>query len=309
MLKTISKSLSHFFYLVLAKIFVFVFRRSSKRGVYKFARKIAFLWFLIDKRHREAALSGLSYAFNGSMTKKQVRELALESFRSMSKSAAEMGYFLGKPGQVRESVRIEGVCNLQEGLAAGKGVILVSAHFGNFVLLLARLCLEGYKTHVVMRPLKNREIEKIFLPEARRIGLTPIYSIPRQACVQEALKALRRNEILFIPVDQNFGTGGIYVDFFNRKAATATGPVVFAERTGAAIVPCFIIRNPDDTHTIRIEPVLKLDRGADHQEYLHTALQKITGIIEGFIRAYPQEWTWIHRRWKSRPAAERCPRR
>lgn len=305
MFKTITKYFSNLFYLILAKAFVFIFRRSSKRAVYRFARKVAFVWFLTDKRHREAALSGLSYAFNGSMTKKQVRELALESFRSMSKSAAEMGYFLGKPGQVRESVRIEGAEHLREGLAAGKGVILVSAHFGNFVLLLARLCLEGYKTSVVMRPLKNREIEKIFLPEARRIGLTPIYSIPRQACVQEALKTLRRNEILFIPVDQNFGTGGIYVDFFNRKAATATGPIVFAERTGAAIVPCFIIRNPDDTHTIKIEPVVKLDRGADYQEYLHAALQKITGIIERFIRAYPQEWTWIHRRWKSRPVAER----
>ena len=305
MIKRISRSFSQFLYLVLAKVCVFIFRRSSRRGMYRFARKIAFLWFVLDKRHRRTAISGLSYAFNGSVTKKQVNKLARESFCSMAKSAAEMGYFLGRPGQVRESVRIEGAENLTEALAAGKGVILVSAHFGNFVLLLARLCLDGYKTSVVMRPLKNRQIEKIFLPEARRVGLTPIYSIPRQACVQEALKTLRRNEMLFIPVDQNFGTGGIYVDFFNRKAATATGPVVFAERTGAAIVPCFIIRHPDDTHTIKIEPILKLERGEDYQAHLHTTLQKITAIIERYIREYPQEWTWIHRRWKSRPAVER----
>ncbi|MGE5309153.1 MAG: lysophospholipid acyltransferase family protein [Deltaproteobacteria bacterium] len=303
-LKRFVKYAENLFYLTIIRTCSFIFRFSSKSGIYRIARKIAFLMFIFDGRHRRTALEGLSHAFKGSLDRRQVKALALESFRSMVKSGAEMGFFVGKPGSIRESVVIEGEENLRAALARGKGVILVSAHFGNFPLLIARLSIEGYPTSVIMRPLKTRGIENIFLPETCRLGVTPIYSIPRAACVAQTLKTLRRNGIVFIPVDQNFGSGGIYVDFFGRKAATATGPIVFAERTGAAIVPCFIIRNNDNNHTLRIEPQIPLQRSEDYQAYLHDSLQRITSIIEDYIRRYPQDWTWIHRRWKSRPKAQ-----
>jgi Kdo2-lipid IVA lauroyltransferase/acyltransferase len=300
-LKKDFKYLEHSFYLLAIKCCSFLFRNSTRKGMYRWAGALGALLYAVDGKHREAAISGLTQAFNGSKSKKEVKALTAQCFTAMAKSGGEMVFYLGKPDQVRESVRIEGVEHLREGLAKGKGVVLVSAHFGNFVLMLARLCLEGYRMHVIMRPLKDKRIEDIFMPEARRLGLNPIYSLPRPACVQQALKALRKNETVFIPVDQNFGTGGVYVDFFNRKAATAPGAVVFAERTGAAIVPCFIIRNPDDSHTIRFEPAIEPERAGEREECVRVTLQRITALIERYIREYPQEWTWIHRRWKSRP--------
>jgi len=113
---------------------------------------------------------------------------------------------------------------------------------------------------------------------------------------------LRQNELLFIPLDQNFGNGGgVFVDFFGQKAATATGPVVFAMRTKAPIVPMFVIRQKDDTHKIMIEPPLKLEELTDDKEMIQRNTAKITQVIERYIRQYPQEWSWMHRRWKSRP--------
>jgi len=119
--------------------------------------------------------------------------------------------------------------------------------------------------------------------------------------VNNTIAALRNNELVFIPIDQNFGTGGVFVNFFARKAATATGPVILAQRTGAAIIPCFIIREPDDKHKIIFEAELELLEGKDPQEAILINIQRLTDIIESYIRRYPAEWGWIHRRWKSKP--------
>jgi KDO2-lipid IV(A) lauroyltransferase len=101
--------------------------------------------------------------------------------------------------------------------------------------------------------------------------------------------------------EKNFGTGGVFVDFFGRKAATATGPVVLAQRTKAALLPCFIIRQKDDTHRIIFEKPLDLVEGKDAEETITINIQRLTNIIETYIRKYPAEWSWIHRRWKSKP--------
>jgi len=134
------------------------------------------------------------------------------------------------------------------------------------------------------------------------VGIKTIYSQPRKACVENSIRTLRNNELLFIPIDQNFGTGGVFVDFFGKKAATATGPVVLALRTKAAVIPCFIVRQKDDTHKIIFEESLNLEEGRTFQETIIINIQKLTDIIESYIRKYPAEWGWIHRRWKSRPS-------
>jgi len=120
--------------------------------------------------------------------------------------------------------------------------------------------------------------------------------------VNNTIAALRNNELVFIPIDQNFGTAGVFVNFFGRKAATATGPVILAQRTKAALVPCFIIRQPGDRHKIIFEPALELSEGKDHRDTILINIQALTDIIESYIRKYPAEWGWIHRRWKSKPS-------
>jgi len=202
-------------------------------------------------------------------------------------------------------MRFLGQQHLDQALARGKGVILVSAHFGNFPLLLARLSRAGYTSGGIMRPMRDQRVEKLFLSQRKRYNIRTIYSQPRNVCVDTTIRALRNNEIIFIPIDQNFGTGGVFVDFFGRKAATATGPVVLAQRTGAALLPCFIVRQPDDTHAIFFEPPLVLTEGKDSRETVALNIQRLTGIIEHYIRLYPAEWGWIHRRWKSRPNPEK----
>lgn len=269
--------------------------------MYGFARNIAYLGYIFARKQRQIAIESLAIAFGKDKTQQEIERIAQNCFIFMAKSAMEVMFLMDKPKALMKRVEIVGKNNLDVALAKGKGVILVSAHFGNFPLLMARLSLEGYKTAGIMRYMRDERAEKFFMAKRTRMGIKTIYSQPRKTCVEITIKTLRNNEIVFIPLDQNFGTGGVFVDFFGQKAATATGPVVLAQRTKASILPCFILRQEDDTHKIICEPALELEEGRDSQETITINIQKLTNLIEAYIRKYPAEWGWIHRRWKSRP--------
>jgi KDO2-lipid IV(A) lauroyltransferase len=285
----------------LIKLCSLIIGNMSRSTAYGLASGAGNLFYVFSRKHRTVAYDGLMQAFDGEKTQKEIREIALDCFVSIAKSATELMFFMDKPVLLRESVEIEGGGSIDKALSEGRGIILVSAHLGNFPLILARLSLEGYNTAVIMRPLKIKAVREVFEPQTAKLNIEAIYSIPRKACVEGAIRSLRNNRLLFIPLDQNFGTAGVYVDFFGRKAATATGPIVLAQRSGALIVPCFIIRQKDDTHKIIFEEPLRLQKQATEKGTIQFNVQKITDIIESYIRKYPAQWSWIHRRWKSRP--------
>jgi KDO2-lipid IV(A) lauroyltransferase len=269
--------------------------------LYSFAKGISYLGYLIAAKQRKIALESLSIAFGKEKTRQEIERIARDCFIFMAKSGFELMYLMDRPLLLKKRVQIIGKENLDNALAKGKGVILVSAHFGNFPLLLSRLSLEGYRVAGIMRPMRDSRVEKMFLEKRKRYKIKTIYSQPRNTCVSNTIESLRNNEIVFIPIDQNFGTGGVFVDFFGRKAATATGPVIFAQRTKASLLPCFIIRQPDDCQKVVFEPDLNLEEAKSPQETILINIQRLTDIIESYIRNYPAEWGWIHRRWKSKP--------
>jgi KDO2-lipid IV(A) lauroyltransferase len=261
---------------------------------------ISVVGYYIAGRHRRIALDSLDIAFGKEKTRDQIKRIAKDSFRYMARGAIEVLYVIERPYLAKQKVRIEGRAHLDKALSGGRGAILVSAHFGNFPLMLLHLAQEGYKTNAIIRRMRDQKMDEHLLKKRDTFGIITIYSTPRKACVDRSLKALRNNELLFIQLDQNFGTGGIFVDFFGMKAATATGPAVFALRTGAPILPAFIIRGKDNKFKIVIEPAMHIKR--EHSDtVIKDTVQKLTNIIETYIRKYPAEWGWIHRRWKSRP--------
>jgi Kdo2-lipid IVA lauroyltransferase/acyltransferase len=269
--------------------------------LYVFAKNIAAFAYVFAIKQRKIALDSLTIAFGQEKSRQEIEKIAKDCFVYMAKSAVELMFLFNKPLVLKERVEIQGRQNLDQALADGSGVILVSAHFGNFPLLLGRLALDGYKVAGIMRPMRDARVEKIFVEKREKFGVRTIYSQPRNECVNSTITALRNNELVFIPIDQNFGTGGIFVNFFGKKAATATGPVILAQRTKAALIPCFILRQPDDSHKIIFEPALELKEYGDAQDTILVNIQRLTDIIESYIRKYPAEWGWIHRRWKSKP--------
>ncbi len=279
----------------------FILSLFSWRALYAFARFLARASFLVAGKHRKIALHGLHMAFEKEKTDEQIRQIAKDCFNCLAKTAVEICYFQAKPATLKDRISLENKHILDEAIAKGKGVILVSGHFGNFPAMLAKLAVQGYAAGGIMRPMRDTYMEKVFTRIRDRIGVKTIHSKPRKACVDTTIRALKNNEIIFLPLDQNFGTGGVFVDFFGQKAATAVGPVVLALRTKSVLLPCFIIRDKDDKQRIVFEREFNLKQEESFDKTVQTNIQALTAIIESYIRRYPSHWAWIHRRWKTRP--------
>ncbi|HBR14802.1 MAG TPA: hypothetical protein DD723_04565 [Candidatus Omnitrophica bacterium] len=258
------------------------------------------------KKKQRLAMESLHIAFGKEKDEAEIRKIASACFNNFGRGMIDLIYFIDRPRKISECVSIEGKEHLDKALAAGNGAILVSAHFGNFILMYMGILQAGYKTNVIMRRTRDQTFESYISGFRNEQGLKTIYDLPPRQCVQQSIKALRHNEVLFILLDQNYGTDGrVFVDFFGQKAATASGPVVFSKRTQSPILPVFIMREGGDRHKITIDPPVPLEKGRDEQEEILLNVAKLTQLIEARIRQHPHEWGgWMHKRWKSRTRAE-----
>ena len=258
----------------------------------------------IIKKKKRIAMENLHTAFDGEKTEQEINTIADHCFEGLGSGMIELIYFLDRPKEILGKVTIEGKEHLDAALKKGHGVILLSAHFGNFILMYLRIALAGYKTNCIMRRVRDEQFEKYISDFRNENGIQTIYSLPHRQCVVNSLKRLRDNQILFILLDQNYGDdGGVFVDFFGRQAATATGPVVFSNRSGAPILPVFILSNGVNRYKIIIDPPVKLDADPGGESELTQNVAQLTKIIEKYIRLYPHEWGgWLHRRWKTKLA-------
>lgn len=300
-IKQIKRQIGRSIALISLEFFCVILRILPKFCVYGFADLITNIAYFVAVKHRRIAQESLNIAFGRNKSKTETKKIIKACFANMAKGVLEMLASIDNPSVLDKMVVVEGRENLDRALAKGKGVIIVSAHFGNFPLLLTKLAILGYRLNVIVRKLRDEKADEFFDRKRSALGVKSVYSQPRAKCVKKSMDLLRNNELVFMLMDQNFGTGGVFVDFFGRKAATATGPLVFALRTEASIVPVFIIRQKNNTHRLVIEPELNLEARSDKQEMIQVNVAKITAIIEKYIRQYPAEWGWIHRRWKSRP--------
>lgn len=271
--------------------------------IYRLSWLLARIAYLSSGKHRRIAEEGLEIAFGSSLDSKEKRKILIGSFEEMVKGSLESVVVIShRPEELGKNISITGKEHLKEALARGAGAIAVSAHFGNFILLAANLNAAGFPTAVVLRPLRDEKMDAFLLKKRQKFGIESIYTKPSKACVDKSLAFLRKNGVLFNLLDQNFGSGaGVFVDFFGLKAATATGPIVLALRSNSAILPVFIIRKPDNSQEIIIEPEFKIEKKENFEQTVQYNIAGLTKIIENYIRKYPAQWSWIHRRWKSRP--------
>lgn len=263
-------------------------------------RVFGLLGFRVFLRHRRVALESLDIAFPQKNLEER-KYIARKCFEIIGEGGWEVLSFVNHPKHIKERVSIVGKQNLENALKKGKGVIGVSAHLGNFPLMCLRLIEEGFVINTLARPMRDEKTGEFIHKLRTDTGIKTIFSYPRRAAIFGSLGALSNNEVIIIQMDQNFGTGGVWVKFFGKLAATPVGPIVLALRSGAALVPMFIVRNAPGKHTIYIERQVPLEQKDDKDEAILVNAIKFTKIIESWVRKYPQMWSWIHRRWKSRP--------
>ena len=260
--------------------------------------------YFILRHMRKIGIETLTIAFGKEKSSAELERICRACFDNAGRGVIEVGVMNTRPQLLVKKFRFDGDSrrHLDAALAEGRGVLAVSAHFGNFPLMLLYLAQMGYQTNAIIRPSRDESIEKHFQAARTRLGLKTIHSYPREVCVRQSIKCLRAKELLVVLLDQNTGSkSGVFVDFFGQRAGTATGPIIFAMRTGSPILPIFTVRDGEDSHKIIIEPHFYLEQKGTDEETVQYNVQKITNIIERYIRTYPQEWGWMHRRFKSKP--------
>lgn len=198
---------------------------------------------------------------------------------------------------VRHWIRYEGLDNFTSALARGKGVLVSTAHLGNWELSAFAHAWMTKPMQIVVRPLDNSRVDE--LVEHTR-ALSGNHIIRKKEAAREILRALSAGEAVGILMDQNVGLSeGVFVDFFGMKACAGTAFVKFAHHSGAAVVPGFALwSDAEERYILRFYPEIKM-RGNVQED-----TQRIHSMLEGVIREYPDQWLWIHRRWKTRPPGE-----
>lgn len=260
------------------------------------------LAFWLAATERSRACEQLQWCLNIS-DNRRATAIAKRCFENLGKNVVEFLRFPGMDaGSLQQAVTFEGASHIEEALARGKGAIILTGHFGNWELLAASISAQVAPLTPIVRELRSARLNALVSSYRAQAGYA---TIDRDTGLRSALRCLKRNQLLGIVADVDTKVNGVFVDFFGKPAYTPYSPVAIALKTGAAILPSFIIRQPDGTHRAIIEPPLALERTAVNEEELVINTQKFTNIIEGYIRRYPEQWVWMHERWKTRPEEER----
>ena len=263
------------------------------------AGSIGIIGFYLIKKYRTIVKNNLQIAFGTSKTQKEYDAIGKTVFRDTVKNMLEVArVYSTDPTLAKELVSIDGLEHLENALSKGKGVVAVSAHMGNFPLIGPRLILEGHHFSLILREPKDSMLGKTLSDLRENVGMASIPVNPRKMCVAQSLSALSRNGILFLQIDQNASSKDLWVDFFGWMVPTFRGPVVFSMRTGAPLIPMFMIRDGLDHHKLIIKAPLSLDRTDNKEKDILHNTAKLTKLIECYIREYPSQWWWFHRRWK-----------
>jgi len=198
----------------------------------------------------------------------------------------------------------ENESHVRDVLANGKGLLALTAHLGNFDLLTAIPPHFNYPTTVITKTIKNSVINTWWMEARSRFG---VKFAPAHNSYRQCLSALRKNEIIGFVLDQNMiNTEGIFVDFFGTPACTSPGLAYMSAQSGAAVVPVFMIRGDGGTHRIRMLAPIAPPPDRKPETILHYT-QLYTKVIEDAIRETPEQWLWLHRRWKTVPPQVAAP--
>ncbi len=232
------------------------------------------------------------------------RRILRGAFTSLGRQLAEFCLF---PRFTRENasrvILYDGFENYDAAHRRGKGVIFLTAHFGGWELSSFFHSLSGHPLHIVVRPLDNPYLDALV---ERYRTLHGARSFGKQDFARGLIAAMRAGESVGILADQNvMPEGGVFVDFFGKPACTAAGPARVALRTDAAVLPTFTIWDAHiSRYRLRFDPPLALIRSGDDDADAAANTAAFTKAIENYVRRYPEQWLWVHRRWKTRPPGE-----
>jgi Kdo2-lipid IVA lauroyltransferase/acyltransferase len=269
----------------------------------KLAQRIAELLgrilFSIVKKHRRIAIDNLTYAFGHEKPPEEIEKIARQVFINLVKVVFEVGWSLHlKESQFADHFKIDGFHHMKNAYEKGKGVLALTAHFGNWELFPIIGAIIKFPINIVVRPLDFKPLDHFIFNLRTRFGGK---IIPKERSIHTIIRSLHQGEIVVLLMDQNVDWyEGVFVDFMGHRACTSKGLALLALKTGATVVPVFMVREKSGFRA-EFRPEMVTVKTGDRQKDIETNTQEYNRVMENFIRRYPDQWFWVHQRWKIKP--------
>lgn len=286
-------------------IFVFIFylilfvRLLSREAAFKLFEKLGQFSYYVLADARKKMIAHLTIAFGNQKSTKAIREMAKESFVNLGRNAVDaIRLPIYSLKDLEKIVVAEGLDVFDRIRADGRSIILITGHIGSWEVLAGYLAMKGYPLYAVGARLYDPRLNQLLLKVRKSGGYI---NVPRGGSSGYLRQILNRPNLLGLLIDQDTRVAGTFVNFFGKPAYTPVGPVILAAKTGAALVPAYIHLNDRYTHRIRILPEFEMTSTGNKRKDVTRNTQRLTEIIEDFIRTVPTQWVWMHERWKTRP--------
>jgi len=237
-------------------------------------------------------------------SEREIRRIRIRMARNFAKYLVDFFRFSKLDAEyVKKNIKIENAHFVTQALSKGKGVIILSAHLGNWELGAVVVALLGYPFWAVVLPHKHKYVDRFFNAQRESKG---VKVIPLGKAARLCMAALKKNELLALVGDRDFTESGIVVDFFGKPSIFPKGPAALALNTGAVILPGFMVRNADDSFTLWIDKPIECSPpvGAGRKlsfsdPDLMEVIKQYKGVIESYIRKYPDQWYMFRKFWIS----------
>ncbi|MBF0203238.1 MAG: lysophospholipid acyltransferase family protein [Desulfamplus sp.] len=265
---------------------------------------LGLIWFRVDKRHRDITVENIRLSL-GDLSSVERQIMAKKIFKNIAGMLFELGWgYRLKAKDIPEYFSIKGLENIKKAYEKGRGVLVIICHMGNWELLAASVTMAGYASSILYRKLDFPPLERLILEMRQKYGTV---LIPLRGASQQIDQRLASGEVVGTLIDQGVDWyKGVFVDFFGRPACTNSGVAKLVLRTGAAVVPAYIVRQ-GFKHVMHFEPEIPLVRTGDRIKDIEINTQNYTSAIESIIRLYPEQWFWVHNRWKIKNYSQFTP--
>jgi len=270
------------------------------RSIGRLSRMMADLGYHLVSRNRKLALANLSLVYGKTKSPQEIREMAREVVRFGARCAFELMLYYGR-GTLKDACKLvteaEGLERLHEALRKKKGVIGLSAHLGNFVILGSKLTSLGYPCAAIMRQMRDEQLEQIFTEIRQEIRQVTFPKFPLSRSVRQSLRWLSEGKTLAIYIDQRSKSGAL-VDFLGLPTCTAAGAAFFALKSKAPVLPMFVIQRDDGYYKLMVGPEVEVIDTGNLKADSYTNTARFAKVVESYIRQYPTQWFWFDNRWK-----------
>ena len=257
--------------------------------------KVAFYLF---RGFRTRSVANIRSALGAGLSDGEIDQVARHSLRNFFRACVEIGVaVVASYAQLRAEIPIVGRKHLDAALAKGKGVLLLSAHLGNFFLVGCRIAIDGQPAFVLVNQPRDGRFAELMDDYRLQVRQKTVHARPRYQALRELTDLLRRNQVAVVIADEYRRGSGIEVPLFGKTVIARRGPVSLALRTGAAVVPACMVRQADDSLRLVIEPELELARDERNAGAIQENTIRITRWLERTVRSYPEQWNWMNIHW------------